>query len=64
MDAQDLLEDNITLKNVNSNKQKKACIKLNYNQNKIDRLITLQITLVNGSTCIWDKRRRRQKKYL
>ena len=52
MVAQALLEDNITLKIGNSNKQKKACLKVNQNQNKIELLLTLKTTFANGHTFI------------
>ena len=56
MVAHDLLEDNITLKIGNSNKQKKACIKLNQNQNRIELLLTLKTTFANGRTSISAKK--------
>ena len=48
MDANALLEDNITLKIGNSNRQKMACLKVNQNQNKIELLLTLKTTFANG----------------
>jgi hypothetical protein len=56
MVAQALLEDNITLKIGNSNKQKKACLKVNQNQNKIEVLLTLKTTFANGHTFISAKK--------
>ena len=56
MVAHALLEDNITLKIGNSNKQKKACLKVNQNQNKIEVLLTLKTTFANGHTFISAKK--------
>ena len=51
MAAHDILEDKITLKIGNSNKQKKASIKLHQNQNRIELHIMLK-TVVSGRTYI------------
>ena len=51
MDTHDLLEDKITLKIGNSNKQKKATIKLYQNQNMIELHLMLK-TVVSGRSYI------------